>query len=154
MPNIKHFSKRRKNTHFLISAAIPTKKLSYAKYESFAVPRAGVEPARIAPLVFETSASTDSATWAHFPPKKHAKIQPFHQPAKFLCVFLIFSSFLYRYVQHFITLFSSIAAPFINIALKNTALKYPYSIHSTPCLCAVFPIGRPKVTHKSPKGRA
>ena len=30
----------------------------------FVVPRAGVEPARIAPLVFETSASTDSAIWA------------------------------------------------------------------------------------------
>ena len=30
----------------------------------FSVPRAGVEPARIAPLVFETSASTDSAIWA------------------------------------------------------------------------------------------
>ena len=28
------------------------------------VPRAGIEPARIAPLVFETSASTDSAIWA------------------------------------------------------------------------------------------
>ncbi len=28
------------------------------------VPRAGVEPARFAPLVFETSASTDSAIWA------------------------------------------------------------------------------------------
>ena len=34
--------------------------------ESFVleVPRAGVEPARVAPLVFETSASTDSAIWA------------------------------------------------------------------------------------------
>ncbi len=32
---------------------------------SFLVPRAGVEPARIAPLVFETSASTDSAIWAY-----------------------------------------------------------------------------------------
>ena len=32
----------------------------------FLVPRAGVEPARIAPLVFETSASTDSAIWANF----------------------------------------------------------------------------------------
>ena len=30
----------------------------------FLVPRAGVEPARVAPLVFETSASTDSAIWA------------------------------------------------------------------------------------------
>ena len=30
----------------------------------FEVPRAGVEPARVAPLVFETSASTDSAIWA------------------------------------------------------------------------------------------
>ena len=28
------------------------------------VPRAGVEPARLAALVFETNASTDSATWA------------------------------------------------------------------------------------------
>ena len=28
------------------------------------VPRAGIEPARLAALVFETSASTDSAIWA------------------------------------------------------------------------------------------
>ena len=34
------------------------------------VPRAGVEPARVAPLVFETSASTDSAIWAYFPAAK------------------------------------------------------------------------------------
>ena len=33
-------------------------------YQAFVVPRAGVEPARVAPLVFETSASTDSAIWA------------------------------------------------------------------------------------------
>ena len=32
----------------------------------YSVPRAGVEPARVAPLVFETSASTDSAIWALF----------------------------------------------------------------------------------------
>ena len=29
------------------------------------VPRAGVEPARVGPLVFATSASTDSAIWAY-----------------------------------------------------------------------------------------
>ena len=35
------------------------------KYLSFyLVPRPGVEPGWIAPLVFETSASTDSAIWA------------------------------------------------------------------------------------------
>ena len=32
----------------------------------FFVPRAGVEPARVAQLVFETSASTDSAIWAWY----------------------------------------------------------------------------------------
>ena len=31
----------------------------------FIVPRPGIEPGRIAPLVFETSASTDSAIWAY-----------------------------------------------------------------------------------------
>ena len=35
------------------------------------VPRAGVEPARVAPLVFETSASTDSAIWAFCGAKIH-----------------------------------------------------------------------------------
>ena len=32
---------------------------------SVSVPRAGVEPAQVSLLVFETSASTDSAIWAH-----------------------------------------------------------------------------------------
>ena len=33
-------------------------------YKVFKVPRAGIEPARIASLVFETNASTNSAIWA------------------------------------------------------------------------------------------
>ena len=43
-----------------------TKKVSGERCDSFpaSVPRAGVEPARVTPLVFETSASTDSAIWA------------------------------------------------------------------------------------------
>ena len=32
---------------------------------SLLVPRAGIEPARISPLVFETNASTYSAIWAY-----------------------------------------------------------------------------------------
>ena len=40
------------------------KKKERSKLLSNYVPRAGVEPARVAPLVFETSASTDSAIWA------------------------------------------------------------------------------------------
>ena len=32
--------------------------------EFYVVPRAGVEPAQVSLLVFETSASTDSAIWA------------------------------------------------------------------------------------------
>ena len=33
-------------------------------YQPLFVPRPGIEPGWIAPLVFETSASTDSAIWA------------------------------------------------------------------------------------------
>ena len=33
-------------------------------YKGFAVPRPGLEPGWVAPLVFETSASTYSAIWA------------------------------------------------------------------------------------------
>ena len=42
------------------------KKEKGERFSSFSnsVLRAGVEPARVAPLVFETSASTDSAIWA------------------------------------------------------------------------------------------
>ena len=32
--------------------------------QDFVVPRPGIEPGWVAPLVFETSASTDSAIWA------------------------------------------------------------------------------------------
>ena len=42
--------------------------------DSDSVPRAGVEPARVAPLVFETSASTDSAIWADSGAKVREKI--------------------------------------------------------------------------------
>lgn len=35
------------------------------KLLSILVPRPGIEPGWIAPLVFETSASTDSAIWAN-----------------------------------------------------------------------------------------
>ena len=41
-------------------------KMEVKKPPFFLVPRAGVEPARVAPLVFETSASTDSAIWAWY----------------------------------------------------------------------------------------
>ena len=43
------------------------------------VPRPGVEPGRVAPLVFETSASTDSAIWAL---KASAKIRRKVETAK------------------------------------------------------------------------
>ena len=36
-----------------------------SKLLSILVPRPGIEPGWIAPLVFETSASTDSAIWAN-----------------------------------------------------------------------------------------
>ena len=45
----------------LLKAKIPRKS---EIYKGFMVPRPGVEPGWIAPLVFETSASTDSAIWA------------------------------------------------------------------------------------------
>ncbi len=43
-------------------------------YDGFAVvPRPGIEPGWIAPLVFETSASTDSAIWAWRALKRRCK---------------------------------------------------------------------------------
>ena len=35
-------------------------------FQPLCVPRPGIEPGWIAPLVFETSASTDSAIWAYY----------------------------------------------------------------------------------------
>ena len=40
------------------------KRLIIERLSTFFVPRPGIEPGWIAPLVFETSASTDSAIWA------------------------------------------------------------------------------------------
>ena len=40
------------------------KKLEENDFSSNSVPRPGIEPGWVAPLVFETSASTDSAIWA------------------------------------------------------------------------------------------
>ena len=44
-----------------ISRSEKQKNLVERTLRGFVVPGAGIEPARIAPLVFETSASTDSA---------------------------------------------------------------------------------------------
>ena len=45
---------------------IKQKKMEKVKTLSILVPRAGVEPAQVSLLVFETSASTDSAIWAPY----------------------------------------------------------------------------------------
>ena len=53
---------------------------------SVSVPRPGIEPGWVAPLVFETSASTDSAIWAFL--KCDAKVRIFFVQANFLHIFL------------------------------------------------------------------
>ena len=50
------------------------------------VPRPGIEPGWVAPLVFETSASTDSAIWAFL--KCDAKVRIFSVLANILHIFL------------------------------------------------------------------
>ena len=49
--------------HFWVYKNINEKELQIKNLQLF-VPRPGIEPGWIAPLVFETSASTDSAIWA------------------------------------------------------------------------------------------
>ena len=55
------------------------------KLLSILVPRPGIEPGWIAPLVFETSASTDSAIWAIAGAKVQIKIEI----ANFLVIFFL-----------------------------------------------------------------
>ena len=57
------------------------------------VPRAGIEPARIAPLVFETSASTDSAIWAFARPFSGAKIVIFYVTTSSCVQILFFATY-------------------------------------------------------------
>ena len=56
--------------------------------QDFFVPRPGIEPGWVAPLVFETSASTDSAIWAIVFLNCDAKVQQFLIPAKLFELFL------------------------------------------------------------------
>ena len=62
------------------------------KLLSILVPRPGIEPGWIAPLVFETSASTDSAIWAAslcpIGLKSDAKVRLFYRTPNFYRFFL------------------------------------------------------------------
>lgn len=62
------------------------------KLLSILVPRPGIEPGWIAPLVFETSASTDSAIWAIAGAKVQIKIEI----ANFLVIFFLKKQFQRR----------------------------------------------------------
>ena len=56
-------------------ASAETKKEPQVENLQLFVPRPGIEPGWIAPLVFETSASTDSAIWAIAGAKVQIKIE-------------------------------------------------------------------------------
>ena len=60
------------------------------KLLSILVPRPGIEPGWIAPLVFETSASTDSAIWAF----AVAKVLIIFELTNFLVTFFSKNAFL------------------------------------------------------------
>ena len=84
-----YLSKKHKKNRLGFLYIKPKKKRNHSRFLS--VPRAGVEPARIAPLVFETSASTDSAIWAfekcntiQISSKATAKVLLFFYMTKFL----------------------------------------------------------------------
>ena len=66
-----------------------------AIYKGFVVPRPGVEPGWIAPLVFETSASTDSAIWACVCGCKYTASFGFDQRIERL--FLVVADFVFRH---------------------------------------------------------
>ena len=57
---------------------------------SVSVPRPGIEPGWVSPLVFETSASTYSAIWASDFSFASAKIECFFKSCKKLASFFLF----------------------------------------------------------------
>ena len=69
------------------------KKLEENDFSSNSVPRPGIEPGWVAPLVFETSASTDSAIWAYRGTKVGKVFHLCKQFGSFLSKNRIFSHF-------------------------------------------------------------